>query len=361
VVLGTSIVLLMVITLIALFMGQTLSTEAKIQGNSFRDQQAFSAAQGGLEYAINYAQTNRATITDGQTLTGTQADNSTYSTVLNFVGGNSKINVVSTGRSADGTATRIVKQVIIVTGGSGIIPPGPIASRGNVSLANNVAVTNLYGATTIVTGGAVSMKNNSQTVLASGVSSTPGNIQSDITQNNTGIGALSDSALQTTYVGMALSSFQSVATNSYSGTGTQDYSAQLSGQAGKVIYINQGSSGTVTMANNLTVGTSSSPTTIVIIGNATFNNGITLNGNIYVTGNITIGNNTTINGYVFAVGNITLSNNGIINGAAVAGGTTTAASNNAAINYNPTNLNNNNVVGGTNYGKVSGSWQDMNL
>src|SRR3990167_7275346 len=83
VVLAVSIVLLMVITLIALFSGQTLSTEAKIQGNTYRASQAFNAAQGGLEYGINYAQTNSATISNGQVLTGTQADGSTYSVVLN--------------------------------------------------------------------------------------------------------------------------------------------------------------------------------------------------------------------------------------------------------------------------------------
>lgn len=229
-------------------------------------------------------------------------------------------------------------------------------------MSNNATIRNLYGGTTIISGGALSMKNNAQTILASGVSSSSSGFKSDIVQNNASLKGLSDTNFQNTYAGMALTSFQSSANTKLTGSGSQNYSSQLSGKKGQIIYINQGSSGTVTVSNNITMGSSSSPIIIVVIGNVNFSNNVTLNGSVYATGNITLGNNTTMNGYVFALGNISLSNNAIVNGATAAGGTTTAASNNAAINYNPTNLSNvNGLMGGTDYGKIGGSWQDMNL
>lgn len=362
VVLAVCIVLLMVITLIALFTGQTLSTEAKIQGNTYRAFQAFNAAQAGLEYGINYAQTNGATITDGQVLTGTQADGSTYSAVLNFVGGTKTVlNVVSTGTSAGGGATRVIKELIKLAPISSSIPQNSVSSRGNVTLKNNATVNNLTGGTTIVSGGTVDIKNNAQTVLSSGVSSTASLTKSDVVENNSSLSGMTDTALQTLYTGMALTSFQSLAASSYTGTGSGDYTSAVSGQTGKIIYINQGgSSGTITTGNNLTVGSATSPVIIVVIGNISLGNGLTIYGNIYATGNIDVGNNSTVNGLIFATGNLTLSQNSTVNGAVVAGGTTTFAANNIVINYSASVLNQNNQAGSL-YGKINGSWQDMNL
>lgn len=362
VVLATSIVLLMVITLIGLFAGQTLSTEAKIQGNTYRALQAFDAAQAGLEYGINYAQTNASTITDGQVLTGTQANNSTYSVVLNFVGGNNNtLNVVSTGTSADGSATRVIKELVKRAPISNSIPQTSVSSRGNVQLKNNATVNNLTGSTTVVSGGTVTINNNAQTVLSTGVSSTSSSTKSDVVQNNSSLNGMSDTTLQSTYTGMALTSFQSLASNTYSGSGSGDYTSAVSGQTGKIIYINQGGSGgTVTTGNNLTIGSPTSPVIVVVIGNIALGNGLTIYGNIYATGNIDVGNNSTVSGLIFANGNLTLSQNSTVNGAVVAGGTTTFAANNIVINYSSTVLNANNQAGSL-YGKINGSWQDMNL
>lgn len=361
VVLTTSIVLLLVVTLIGLFTGQTLATEAKIQGNTYRALQAFNAAQAGLEYGINYAQTNASTITDGQVLTGTQANNSTYSVVLNFVGGNNNtLNVVSTGTSADGSATRVIKQLVKRAPISNTIPPTSVSSRGNVTLKNNAEVRNLTGTTTIVSGGIVDIKNNAQTVLSTGVSSTASSTQSDVVQNNSSLTAMSDTTLQSTYTGMALTSFQSMASNSYTGSGFGDYTTQLSGQTGKVIYIDQGGSGTIQTGNNITIGSATSPVIIVVIGNVALGNGVTLYGNIYATGDINTNNNGNLNGLIFATGNLTVGQNSTVTGAVVAGGTTTFAANNIVINYSSTVLNANNQAGNL-YGKINGSWQDMNL
>lgn len=362
VILATSLILLMVLTLVALFAGQSLSTEGKIAGNTYRSQQAFEAAQAGLEYGINFATTNKSTITDGQVLTGTLSNSSTYSVVLNFVGGNNtKLNIVSTGTCADGSASRIVKQIVKNSSSSITLPPNSVVSRGNVTLKNNASVSNTLGATTILTGGTVVINNNAQTVLASGVSSTSSSTKSDVVQNNSALAGTTDTGLQTTYAGMAFASFSALAGSSYSGTGSQDYSSSVSGQTGKIIYINQGgSSGTVTTSNGLTIGSAANPVIVVVNGNLSLGNNLTIYGNLYVTGDINIGNNSTINGLVFGMGNTTVSQNVTVNGAVVSGGTTTFAANNIVINYNPTVLGANNQIGG-NYGKVNGSWQDMNL
>ncbi len=362
VVLGVSLILLAVVTLIALFSGQALSTEAKIQNNTFRAQQAFDAAQAGLEYGINYAQTNKATITTGQVLAATQADGSTYSAVLNFVGGNNNtLNIVSTGSSPDGTATRIIMQVVMAVSGSGSIPPGPVISVGSMNMTNSAVVTNKFGTTSIATGGTVSLVNSSETVLASGVSSTAGNIKSDIVQHDAALTGMSSATLQTTYLGEAITSFASVANTTYTGSGTTNYSSKLSGVDGKIIYINQGGTGTAQIVNSVTVGTTASPTTLVVNGNVTLTNSITFNGNIYATGTVTLTNSVTVNGYVFGGAGVSLVNSSGVNGAVVSGGTVSAATNSTFITYSPTILNANNTTGGSNYGKVNGSWQDMNL
>lgn len=358
--LAIAFVVLIVLTLTVLFTAEALINEQKITTNTYRSNLAFDTAQAGIEYGIKYIDTNRATVTDGQTVNGTLLNGSAYQITFNFIGGNKNTaNVVSTGITQDGASTRTVKQAIKYYALTGTMPTNPIISRGKVELDGNANVKNLESSTTIISGGAVKIKGSATTELASGVSSNSSATRSDIIENNDAIAGMTDAQLQTNYAGAQLTSFQSSANYQYSGSGTTNYASDVNGKTGSIIYITQ-SSGTATINGSTTIGSATNPVILVIQGDVKINGNVTIYGNVYSTGNMELSGNLKLNGMALSMQGVQVGiGNTEIYGAIVSGGEYKITGS-ADLSYDSSILTSNNNALPGNYGRVAGGWQDLN-
>lgn len=353
----TSIILFVVSTLIIIFAANFGVMQQKTAANINYNAQAFQAAEAGLEFAINYLRTNSATIlanpvngyipayTDGNISNVNLANNSSFTvvysnpTAYNY----SLIQITSTGTSADGTATRIIKQQVQM--GSLIANTGTTAatSKGTVAMSGHSDIINTNTNKTILSASSVSLTENASTTTSSGGSS-PGNINADITQNDDTLDDTTQPYFISNYLG-------SSSTNSiigkvayyYSNSGNTNYSSTLNGMQGTSIFINQ-SSGTATIGGFTTIGTTNSPVLLIVNGTLRLNGVLNFYGFIL---NISSSGSTTVNGFANIYGGIATMNNLITDDW-------------GSITYNSTvltNLQNLNTM--KYYAKVPGTWKDF--
>lgn len=370
--------------------------------------QTFNAAQAGLDYGTPYLTSHYSTVTDGSSVQFTNGDGSTTNVTFAFVGNKDLIRMTSTGSAPNSASSRTVQQLVKYKSDAGGGTLGfALQSQGAVSMKNNAIVSDLSGSTqTIRSGGLVSMSNNAKTILDSGVASlsSPGR---DIVMNDLSFAALSDANLFLNFLNAPFTDYQGSnisTTLNFSHSGNYTYYNATNIFSGS-IGINQ-SGGLGQIGNNAKLGKANSPVVLYITlnGNASFQisnnaiiygriitsqgsikldnnthlygdlivdgnvelgNNVIVDGDVITTGNLLLNNNAQINGVGFALGAVDLSNNAIINGAVLSGGNKVDLSNNARITYNPANAQ---VApfgqaGGSNgsYGKVSGSWRELNL
>lgn len=360
-----TVLLLVMSTLIIIFAANFGTMRDKVTGNLYNDLQAFNAADAGLEYGINYLVVNSATIlanpvggyinyTTGAITNVSLANNSTYSiTYTNPTASNyNTIRISSTGTSADGTATRTVKQDVAKSSLLSSPPTVPLLTQGAVSMGSgnsnaSVVVTNTSNNNTIHAGSGVTMyftQTAAKTVIGSGVSSYNGHIQSDINQSDSTLHNLTQASFFSTYVGASSSTLQSAATHTYTNSVNTDYSATIGGMTNAIIWINQtgGTTGSFTNDNSW-LGSSASPVLLIVNGNFTYAAGFY--GLMVVLGTLTITNlgGTGINGAVAATGLVTMSASA------------------AAVTYSPSVLT---ALAGEsalalNWAKVPSSWRDF--
>ena len=361
--LAITLVLLLALTIVAFFTAYSVINHQKTGANTLRTQHAFDAAQAGLDYGITYLNQNQTTVTDGMVLTGTLANNSTYNIVYTFQGSSELIQIKSTGTSADGTATNVVQQLMKYFTLLGNIQTLPIKSRGAVELRGNTVITNTENGNTVITGDDVDFTLFSRTVLSGGISSYNGNIESDIVQNDAGLNGMSNEEFQTAVLGRTISSFQNFAGLSFNKSSSYDYSADLNGKEGTTIWISQ-TNGTAEISGNTTIGSPSNPVNLVVDGNLELSNQVTIYGNVIVSGNIQMTGTGEINGLLFSGGSFEA---GVwwwffwgsdINGA-VATYNTLELRGNSTVTYDSTILEST-AKAGASYGKVAGSWTDLN-
>ncbi len=358
-VLGITLILLLSLTIIIFFTAYTVITHQKISSNLFRTEQAFNAAESGLEYALSYLNENKATVTNNLTLNATLPDSSTYNVQYTFSGpggSNELILIRSTGTSADSTATQSIQQLVKIAALFGSPPPLPFKGKEEVELDGNAIITNLENNDTIDSGGQVKIDGNAETVLAGGTGSDKNNIGSDVTQNNAETAAMSDTEFETSVLGRTIASFQGFADVSYSNSSTHDYSSELNGQQGVTVWISQ-SSGEAKLNDTIIIGSESNPVTLVISGNADFNGNVTIYGNVIVSGELKIVGNLIINGMVYSGDEFELSGNAIVTGGAATAGEF-KMNGNAEIIYSSSTLESTSKASGS-YGKVAGSWRDF--
>lgn len=361
--LAAALVTLAAATLITLFSAQAIVTEFRVAKNTYNTEQAFEAAQAGLDYGVVYIDKNKATITDGQVVTGTLDNGSTYSVQINFQGAtNELIKLVSTGTSSDGTATRVVAQMSKFMSLVVNIPNTPLKVKGEVSLSGNATITNLENNTTINTGdSSVLINGNAETVLSSGVSSDASTTGPDIVQGNGTLSSMTEEEFQIDTLGTTIPNLLSQASPTYNNSGSTDYSATLSGMEGKVIGINQ-NGGTASVSGNVTIGSPTNPVVIVVDGNVSVSGNSIIYGAIISSGNVSVSGNSKIYGMVFSSGSSSITSttgNSEVHGAVISGNQYNT-SGNADIYYNSNNLNKLTQIVG-NYGRLSGSWQDLGI
>ncbi len=316
-----ALILIMLSTIFILFAANVSLMSTKSITNILRGQKAFQAAQAGMEFGIAYLAQNRATIianpvsgyisygsTDSNLTNIPQGDSSKYSVVYtNPIASNyTTILITSTGVNDDGTATRVIKQTVSMLSNN---VNASVTAGGNVSLVGGSVLTNTITNLNIQTGGTLTINNGASTVTSSGTSTTQGNIRADVQQNLSSLKGLTEPNFFQTVVGTAKSTVQAQAqaTGTYYNNAVSggDYSQTLKNKSGVVIYISQAN---VSLGQGVTIGTSANPVTIIVDGNLTIANGVTLYGYVYSSNSLNLAGGATLTGGMVSYGAMNISN-----------------------------------------------------
>lgn len=350
-----TITLLLVSTLFILFSAHFSMLQQKIANNFYANQQAFAAAQAGIEAAIPYFEANYSAITNNQnggylqpynnssTQNVTLANGSNYSfTFSNPIINNFQfITITATGINADGSASRVLSQQIYAYS-TGAVPNNTLIIQGNVTLQNSAALNNTQTNSNIIAGGTISLQDNAQTTTSAGIASTAAGLSTDIAQNNTTISDMLSNDFFNAVLGVNESTLQSKANYSYTNANNTSYNF-LNGVTGVIIWINQ-TANTATINSSTVIGSAAQPVILVINGNLVISDFATIYGlvfNLRPSNTAMISSSATINGAFASTANLQLSNSAIIN-------------------YNPYILYNLPSTGAApNYAKLLGSWKDF--
>lgn len=351
----TAIILLLVSSIIILFAARYGSMQNQTSSNIHRNQQAFQAAEAGLEFGINYFKSN-ATAIIGTPVSGyiqpysnasitnvTLANGSSFS--INYSNPNASdytlIKITATGTSADGTATRITS--VLIKQGSTFLNPGntSLVTKGSVNMSGNAEINNNHNPISVNAAGSVNMSGNAETNSSTG-SSDSHHTGPDLQQNDSVLANTSQSDFIANYFGTSSSStIKNQMAHVYTNTSSTNYSNTLNGMQGTSIYIEQ-TGGTASINGNAVIGSATNPVLLVV------NGGLSLSGNI------------TFYGFIFIIGTSgitsTTGNINVIGGIASVDDLT--MSGNSDISYDQTVLTNlQNSL--TYYAKVPGSWKDF--
>lgn len=353
-----TVMLLFAATLIVLFGASYSLMHQKIISNQMRNQEAYQAAEAGLEFGIIYLQQNKDAIlaspiggfipayTNASTTNVTLANNSKYSIVYSNPIANNYIIILvtSTGVSGDSTATRVVSQQVafgsLLTSGS----TTAVVAKGDVNMSGNASIVNTESSKTLESSSGVSISGSSNTITSGGVSSTAGNIRSDVVSNIAALSAMTASDYFASYFGASSSIIQASVANYYSSSTANNYSNVLNGKTGTSIWINQ-TGGAAQINGNTIIGSAANPVLLIVNGSLQISGNVTIYGFVYVQGPYSA--QTDISGNVSIEG-------------ALANGDNFVMSGNADVTYNSAILEKvKNATPSSYFAKVPGSWKDF--
>lgn len=344
--------LLMVsITMIVIFAANYSTFQQKISANVNRNQQAYEAAEAGLEFGINYLKENRTTIlatasggyiqpfSNSSVTNVVLANNSRYSITFTNPTANDYtiIRVTSTGTSDDGTATRVLTQLVSYGSLLSAPPTNPLTVKGNVALGGGSSISNTESGTSINSGGTVTISGSSTTTSTSGTS-TSSSTGSDIQQSNSTLSSMSFDAYFANFFGTTPATVKSNSTYTYTNLG--EYSGVLNGKTGVSIWIDQ-TSGTAKISSSTVIGSPSSPVLLIINGNLKISGSTIVYGLIYVTGTADV----DIVGSTLLVGGLVTSSDLTMTGS-------------SSVQYNSSVLTTTQQMMSY-YAKIPGSWKDF--
>lgn len=318
-------ILLSAALLLLVFSAQYGMMQQKLTSNQTRASEAFQAAEAGLEFASAYLVANSATITaspsngyinygaSDSALTNVALSNGSQFSVVytNPTQNNYQlIQMTSTGTSADGTSTRVVSEQAYKQQSSFNFSASALK---NVTLVGGAVLRNTVNNLNVTSGGSVTINNGGYTMTSSGLSSFQGNIKSDVQQNVSTYGSMSETTYFQSIFGATKASMQSTAqaSNTYYNNSGPDYSQTLNGKKGQTIYINQTNGATVNIGQGVTIGSEANPVTLVVNGNLTIANGATIYGFVYAsspTAAVNLAGGARIFGGIATGGSLSISN-----------------------------------------------------
>lgn len=345
--LTTAVIIMLGITITALFTSRSMSVEQRSQNDNYRAHQAFEAAEAGLEFGIAYLLNNKTAIvvdanSDGfiDTYTSSQTSNVAFNNNTTFnitysspvVNSLNRIKVQSVGTSDNGTSSRTVVQLLQVYPYVPITAPAPLIVRGNVDLSGNVTITNTAPGTTIWSGGT--------TGLSGAAITDTGTASTGIVESDTGLSSMSGTQFFEAFFGTTKALAEQHADIKYTNGSDTNYSGLLDGVTNQSIWINQTGGSSAQLSGNATIGSAEQPVVLVVNGPLLANGVTTIYGMVYVVGDW---NNT---------GGGTLN---IIGSAVVEGSMNGAGTPN--VTYDTSVLTNLNQVGA--FTKIPGTWRDF--
>jgi Tfp pilus assembly protein PilX len=320
-----TVILLTAALLLLVFSAQYGVMQQKLTSNQTRANEAFAAAEAGLEFGLVYLAANSSTVTaspsngyinygaSNSSLTNvTLSNNSQFSVVYTNPTQNNyqRILVTSTGTSADGTATKVISEQAYQQESSFTTSASALK---NFSLTGGAKVENMVTDLNITIGGALTIDNGASTSTSSGKSSSQGNYESDVEQNVSTYSDMSETTYFQNVFGASKAAVQSTAetSGSYYSNAGPDYSQALNGKKGETIYINQTNGATVNIGQGVTIGSASNPVTLVVNGNLSIENGATIYGFVYAsspTSALNLAGGTRIYGGIASGGSVNISN-----------------------------------------------------
>lgn len=323
-----SVMLLVTITLIVVFAANYNVMQQKVTSNSYQNNQAYEAAEAGLEFGIVYLKQNSATIlanpvsgyipayTNAATQNVALANNSTFTIAYaNPVANNyNLITITSTGTSSDSTSTRTMSQKVQLGSLLSTPPTVPLITKGSVTMSGNAVISNPNGGSTINSSSTIGFSGNSKTTVAGGVTGSNSSITgADLTQNNATTAAMSNQTFFQTYFGSTQSAVQATVAHSYSNSTTTSYNSILNGMTGTSIWIDQ-TGGQANISGNTVIGSAANPVLMIVNGNLDISGNAIVYGFIYVIGGVAtdLTGNAKIYGGVVSTDALSLSGNTLI-------------------------------------------------
>ena len=377
-----SLVLLLLITMVSIFTGKTVSLERKIMNNDNRSKMAFNYAEAGIADAIAYLDNDPDVDGDGNidpiydtdndgvgdTNTATIGTGSVTVLTTDVSGGNmSAIQIEATGLSDDSTATRTIVLTASTINPLGNGPEVPLVTRGNVIISGSATVTNPEGHHTIWSGDSIDLGSNNSTatnVADFSDANYPGCMDTPLTCNTV-------SSSNKTTIGLDVIENDS----SLSGLSLPDFFENTFG-INPTAYRNTSVTLETTAANannDLDLATNE---VIWVEGDTTFENNTTVGcesqvngGNVcpannqnpsivIINGDLTMDGTPHIYGLLFVLGNVNLTGNATVYGSmVVAGSATSTGGGSLDIIYHSDLLNDLTTIGPL--AVASGTWRDF--
>ena len=294
------------LTIFFLFITATLmaiSSSSILQGvkvinNTKQDEIAYEAAETGLSYALANMNENYLTII---------ADNSDVND--NFLGINSTINyqinndssvainyqnvnandsslilVTSTGTETNSNTSKTVSQLIKFKNLIITTPDVAAVAKGDVVLVNRSTINNPDAENTVWSGGLFSINGPQAktTTATTDPSSSLGFTGSDITDQDSNLQNLTDTQLVENFFGTSLDQVKNSSNLYFYNDNNTNYSNELNGVKGKIIYIDQPNS-VATLDQGITVGTPNEPVILIVNGQFKMSGFANFYGIIYLT------------------------------------------------------------------------------
>lgn len=309
-----AVALLLSSTLLALLSSHAQMLQQKTIRSLYHSQEAFEAAEAGIEFGIANLNTNKTTILvdgnndgfiDNQSGTPanvgstTLANGSSYSLIYSNPTPNNfnLIKITAIGTSKDGSITRTAIQQVQYQPDilAPRIPPVAVAIKAAINAQGSPNFANFTS-------------NSNYAIWSGGTTTTQGNVtitvgnpnSSGIKEHDNSFSTASADTLFKNYFGVTQTQLANAA--NYTSTSGGDVSSALAGMQNKLIWLAP-STGSVSFTGSSVIGSISQPVIIVINGNMSISGNVTIFGLIYVTGNITqASGSAVVNGSLFAGG-----------------------------------------------------------
>lgn len=295
----TMFALLFVCSLIVLSSSKTIRTNTMVVRNQFYEDQAFEAAEAGIEYGLVHLKENRSDIVkdsngDGfideyvvPEITNVYNSNGTTYTITytNPIANNFDIIQLSVTGTADaGRVSRELTQLAVKIIFVQMNPPAGFITKDGVDLGGNVTIYNTDTGTTIWSGGVVGLTGAATTEGTNGVGSDRNNINTDIDQNDTRLSAMTGDEYFENFFGVDKTAMEDGVDILLNFNSSQNLNAILDPESnnGKAIWVNQ-NAGEAFFSGNATLGTPTEPVVLVIDGDFKANGTTVIYGVVYIT------------------------------------------------------------------------------
>lgn len=334
-----TVILLVAAVLMLIFSSNHSKLLQKTSTNQYNNSQASQAAEAGFQYALAYISKNYSTIVAAPSgglisytiASTTLSNNASYSVVITNPTANNfdLLKIVSTGRSPDNTATRVV-QGLVYPSSILIHPPSlPVTSKNQATIGGSSQVINMQNNSTVSSGGSVSFSGSGSTLTSSG-GSDKNSIGSDVNQNVSSLTNATTDTFFNSYFGSSASTVQGEVSNFFSSASKSD----LDGLTGASIWVDSN----LSLNGNVTIGSATAPVILIVNGDLSINGNLTFYGFIYATGNLSISGSADLTGGAVTAGQLSMTGNG-------------------ALTYNSTTLNTSGKY--SSFSLVPGSWKDF--